>query len=104
MIAFIFITAAIGGFGQAILTSEQDREEFYNSELPRGDGPEAPAGDAAHYLQLLILPDSVTNFNEWVFGADTYFPISPWYSAATTGTVIVGAFGIMVFRYRKLGA
>lgn len=105
VIAFIFITAAIGGFGTEILTSEQDRAEYRREQgFRQTGGPEAPDGDAAHYLHLLILPESVFGFGEWVFGSRSSSPISPWYNAATVAVVAGGAFGIMGLQYRKLGA
>jgi hypothetical protein len=104
VIAFIFITAAIGGFGGEILTSDQDRQahragNFWDDEI------QAPDGDAAHYMHLLVLPDTmIGGVSRWTFGTRTHFPVSPWYSVATIAVVIAGAFGIMVFRYRKLGS
>ena len=104
VIAFIFITAAIGGFGQEILTFEQDRQEYREAGHFGGDGARAPDGDASHYVHLLILPDSISGLSEWVFGLRSESPISPWYNAATIAIVTGVAFGIKTFRYRKFGA
>lgn len=109
VIAFVFITAAIGGFGGEILTSDQDRQEHAegasSSTGNHGDEEvQAPDGDAAHYIHLLILPDTMlAGVSSWTFGDRTHFPVSPWYSAMTIAAVIAGAFGTMVFRYRKFG-
>jgi ABC-2 type transport system permease protein len=106
VIAFIFITAAVGGFGQEILTSDEDRQKYRQEHEPfkQHDGPQAPDGDAAHYLQLLILPDSVVEgLTGWIFGSRTEFPISPWWNVATISAITGVAFGITGFRYRKFG-
>lgn len=104
VIAFVFITAAIGGFGGEILTSDQDRQEHGAAGNFGDDEVQAPDGDAAHYVHLLVFPDTMINgVSRWTFGTRTHFPVSPRYSAATIAVVIAGAFGIMVFRYRKFG-
>jgi len=104
VIAFIFITAAIGGFGGEILTSDQDRQAYREAGNVGEDEVQAPDGDAAHYMYLLVLPDTmIGGISRWTFGTRAHFPIAPWYSAAVIAVVITGAFGIMVFRYRKLG-
>lgn len=104
VIAFIFITAAIGGFGGEILTSDQDKQEYRAAGNSGRDEVRAPDGDEAHYLHLLVLPDTmIGGVSRWTFGTRTHFPVSPGYSVATIAVVIAGAFGIMVFRYRKLG-
>ena len=104
VIAFVFITAAVGGFGGEILTSDQDRQAHAAAGDFGDDEVQAPDGDAAHYIHLLILPDTMINgVSRWIFGDRAHFPISPRYSAATIAAVIAGAFGIMVFRYRKFG-
>lgn len=105
VIAFIFITAAIGAFGGEILTSEQDRHEYREAGNFGDDEVQAPDGDAAHYLHLLVLPDTmIGGVSRWTFDTRDHYPISPRYNALTIAVVITGAFGIMVFRYRKLGA
>ncbi|MCX8251026.1 MAG: hypothetical protein OTJ98_04145 [Dehalococcoidia bacterium] len=104
VIAFVFITAAIGGFGGEILTSDQDREEHGAVGNYGDEEVQAPDGDAAHYIHLLILPDTmIDGVSRWTFGDRAHFPVSPWYSAMTIAAVIAGAFGITVFRYRKFG-
>ncbi|MCH8817634.1 MAG: hypothetical protein IIC92_07905 [Chloroflexi bacterium] len=105
VIAFIFITAAVGGFGQDILTSEEDRIEYRRIHGPRqGDETQAPDGDAAHFIHLLILPETLGRFSEWLFDRRDTFPISPWYNAATIAAVIGGSFGVLGFRYRRMEA
>jgi fluoride ion exporter CrcB/FEX len=55
-------------------------------------------------VHLLVFPDTMINgVSRWTFDTRTHFPVSPRYSAATIAVVIAGAFGIMVFRYRKFG-
>ena len=104
VIAFVFITAATGGFGGEILTSDQDRQAHASAGHFGDDEVQAPDGDAAHYIHLLILPDTMINgVSRWIFDDRAHFPISPRYSAMTIAAVIAGAFGIMVFRYRKFG-
>ncbi|MFP6594395.1 MAG: hypothetical protein VB860_05360 [Dehalococcoidia bacterium] len=105
VIAFIFITAAVGGFGGEILTSEQDRQEYREAGNFGDQEVRAPDGDAAHYLHLLVLPETmIGGVTRWTFGTGTHYPIPPQYDVAIIALIIVGASGIMVYRYRKLGA
>ena len=104
VIAFIFISSAIGVFGGEIMTSEQDREEYWTSGNSV-DEPwvEAPDGDAGHYLNLLVLPNTFQGgVVSRTFGSRDHYPISPWYNAGVIAAVITGAVGVMVFRYRNL--
>ena len=104
VIAFVFITAAIGGFGGEILTSDQDRQAHAAAGQFGDDEVQAPDGDAAHYIHLLVLPATmIDGVSGWAFGDRAHFPVSPWYSAMTIAAVIAGAFGTMMFRYRKFG-